>query len=85
VSSNPRIPAKTSSGEQAQATPDPTAAVSHAVSEKKDPTVERWIALCAQAAVEQDPKKLLELVSEINRLLDARKKRLSTDAEGQTS
>lgn len=31
-----------------------------------------WMALCERAAVEQDPKKLLELVSEINRLLDAR-------------
>jgi hypothetical protein len=39
---------------------------------------EGWVALCAQAAVEQDPKKLLELVSEINRLLDARRKRLAT-------
>jgi hypothetical protein len=29
---------------------------------------ETWIALCERAAVEQDPKKLLELVSEINRL-----------------
>jgi hypothetical protein len=31
---------------------------------------ERWRQLCAQAAVEQDPKKLLELVKEINRLLE---------------
>lgn len=38
---------------------------------------EGWVALCAQAAVEKDPKKLLELVSEINRLLDARRKRLA--------
>jgi hypothetical protein len=79
VSSNPRIPARTFSGEQTPATPNPTAAVG-----QKDQAIERWVALCAQAAVEQDPKKLLELVSEINRLLDARKKRLSTDAEGQT-
>jgi len=35
------------------------------------------MALCERAAVEQDPKKLLELVSEINRLFDAREKRLS--------
>jgi len=33
--------------------------------------------------VEQDPKRLLELVSEINRLLDARKKRLSYEADGE--
>jgi hypothetical protein len=37
---------------------------------------ETWIALCERAAVEQDPKKLLELVSEINRLFEAREKRL---------
>jgi hypothetical protein len=29
---------------------------------------EAWMSLCERAAVEQDPKKLLELVSEINRL-----------------
>jgi hypothetical protein len=45
---------------------------------------ETWVALCAQAAVEQDPKRLLELVSEINRLLDARKKRLATEADGSS-
>jgi hypothetical protein len=44
------------------------------------PTAEGWVSLCAQAAVEQDPKKLLELVSEINRLLDARRKRLANEA-----
>jgi len=38
---------------------------------------ETWMALCERAAVEQDPRKLLELVSEINRLFDAREKRLS--------
>ncbi len=38
---------------------------------------ETWIALCERAAVEQDPKKLLELVSEINRLFEAREKRLA--------
>jgi hypothetical protein len=38
---------------------------------------ETWMALCERAAVEQDPKKLLELVSEINRLFEAREKRLS--------
>ena len=32
------------------------------------PTRERWQELCAQAAEEQDPEKLLELVKEINRL-----------------
>ena len=31
---------------------------------------ERWKELCALAAVEQDPQRLLELVQEITRLLD---------------
>jgi hypothetical protein len=30
---------------------------------------ERWMELCAQAAVEQDPEKLHALVEEIDRLL----------------
>ena len=46
------------------------------------PSTEGWIALCARAAVEQDPKKLLDLVIEINRLLDARRKRLLKEADG---
>ncbi len=32
--------------------------------------------LCAQAAVEQDPKKLMELVHEINELLEQKERRL---------
>ena len=36
----------------------------------------RWQELCAQAAVEQDPAKLLELVKEINRLLAEKQDRL---------
>jgi hypothetical protein len=31
---------------------------------------QRWRELCALAAVEQDPKKLMELVAEISRLFD---------------
>ena len=46
---------------------------------------ETWISLCAQAAVEQDPKRLLDLVSEINRLLDARRKRLAQESARNTS
>ncbi|MFY9911053.1 MAG: hypothetical protein WCF22_11585 [Candidatus Sulfotelmatobacter sp.] len=46
------------------------------------PSTESWIALCARAAVEQDPKKLLDLVIEINRLLDARRKRLLKETDG---
>jgi hypothetical protein len=32
--------------------------------------------LCERAANEQDPAKLMELVAEINRLLEAKEKRL---------
>jgi len=31
---------------------------------------QRWRELCAQAAVEKDPKRLMELVAEISRLFD---------------
>jgi hypothetical protein len=37
---------------------------------------ERWKVLCEQAAVEQDPKKLHELIKEINDLLAAKESRL---------
>jgi len=37
---------------------------------------ERWNELCAQAAVEQDPKKLMELIREINRLLEEKRNRI---------
>ncbi len=35
---------------------------------------ERWRELCAQAAVEKDPKRLLELVREITQLLEEKEK-----------
>ena len=38
-------------------------------------TEERWRQLCAEAAMEQDPQKLMELVKEINRLLDLKQQR----------
>ena len=40
-----------------------------------------WMKLCQQAAVEQDPKKLIKLVTEINRLLDEKQNRLQKEAE----
>ena len=40
-------------------------------------TKERWLELCAQAAIEQDSKKLIELVAEITRLLEEKQKRLA--------
>jgi len=39
-------------------------------------TQEHWRELCAQAAVEQDAEKLLELTKEIIRLLDEKEARL---------
>jgi hypothetical protein len=41
------------------------------------PNKERWIQLSEQAAVEQDPKKLLELVHELNALLEEKELRLA--------
>jgi hypothetical protein len=35
-----------------------------------------WTELCRQASIEQDPKKLLELVTEINRLLAEKQDRV---------
>jgi len=37
---------------------------------------EKWMELCRQATVEQDPTKLLELTAEIIRLLDEKEDRL---------
>jgi hypothetical protein len=48
------------------------------VTEKND---ESWRQLCAQAAVEQDPTRLMELVAEINRLLAEKHKRLQVKSE----
>jgi len=41
------------------------------------PKRERWEELCRQAAEEQDPKKLLELTVETNRLLLEKEDRLT--------
>jgi hypothetical protein len=38
--------------------------------------LERWKILCEMAANEQDPKKLIELITEINQLLEAKERRL---------
>lgn len=43
----------------------------------KGESLERWQQLCAQAADEQDPRKLLEFVKEINRLLQEKEQRLA--------
>ena len=41
-----------------------------------DENEDKWKELCAQAATEQDPDKLLELIAQINQLLEARERRL---------
>lgn len=48
---------------------------------------ERWMRLCEQAALEQDPERLMELVSEINRILEEKERRLlgQTRAPGAAS
>ena len=43
------------------------------------PNKERWRILCEQAAVEKDPKKLLELTKEINDLLLGKQQRLESE------
>jgi hypothetical protein len=37
---------------------------------------ERWKQLCEEAAVEQDPQRMLKLISEINDLLLGKQRRL---------
>jgi len=39
---------------------------------------ELWRELCEQAAIEQDPDQLHELIAEITRLLDEKEKRLKS-------
>jgi len=43
---------------------------------------ERWKQLCEMAANEQDPAKLMELITEINRLLQAKEQRLQGESTG---
>jgi len=40
---------------------------------------ELWLQLCEQAAAEQDPTRLLELVKEIERLLSEKETRLNAN------
>jgi hypothetical protein len=42
----------------------------------KDESKERWLELCVRASKEQDPQKMLALMSEINRLLEEKEARL---------
>ena len=38
---------------------------------------ERWKELCRQASIEQDPRKLSELIKEINELLAKKQNRVA--------
>jgi hypothetical protein len=40
---------------------------------------ERWVELCRQAAVEEDPDRLHALIIEINRLLEEKENRLNAE------
>jgi hypothetical protein len=42
----------------------------------QDKTKEIWMQFCEQAAVEQDPDRLIQLVSQINRMLEEKENRL---------
>jgi hypothetical protein len=48
-------------------------------------TRERWEKLCQLAAEEQNPEELMRLVTEINRLLDEKEKRLTAQREEQSN
>jgi hypothetical protein len=46
---------------------------------------ERWRDLCSQAAQEQDPDRLLDLIRQINELLDEKEERLKRERSGEKS
>jgi hypothetical protein len=47
----------------------------------KGKTKQHWMALCEQAAVEQDSEKLLALIHEIDRMLDDKEQRLKHESD----
>jgi hypothetical protein len=49
----------------------------------KGETLELWQKFCQQAAIEQDPTRLIELVAEINRLLTEKEQRLNQQRAGE--
>ena len=51
----------------------------------KGPIQERWQELCAQAVIEQDPKRLVELVAEINHILKEKEQRLDRQRGSATN
>jgi hypothetical protein len=55
------------------------------MADMQGPNAERWRELCAQAAVEQAPEKLLGLIQEINRLLEEKENRLKQPRQDRDS
>jgi hypothetical protein len=49
------------------------------------PQKERWLELCQRAAVEQDSKKLMELIRQIDALLQEKRDRLARRVVLQTN
>ena len=45
--------------------------------------LEQWQKLCAEAAAEQDPKRLMQLVQEIDRMLSEKEQRLKGSMQAQ--
>jgi hypothetical protein len=48
-----------------------------------DLSKERWFQLCQLAAVENDPEKLVAIVSEVNRLLAAKEQAVGALRRGE--
>jgi hypothetical protein len=48
-------------------------------------TREKWIELCAQAAAEQDSRKLMALIDQITALTDAKQRLIEKDSQGLRS
>jgi hypothetical protein len=46
---------------------------------------EIWMHLCEQAAIEQDPDKLMDLIKQINQLLEEKENRLKGNLAGPSS
>ncbi len=50
----------------------------------QEQTQERWRELAAQAVTERDPKKFMDLICELNRVLKERETRLMDRRSAQT-
>jgi hypothetical protein len=46
---------------------------------------EIWMHLCEQAAIEQDPDKLMDLIKHINQLLEEKERRLKGNLKSPNS